>query len=68
MSRLLQPENLLLMSVLCEGETVLLNAASEPHVVGLCNLLNAMGAQISGIGSNKSRSKELKNFMLQHTL
>lgn len=53
-------ENLLLMSVLCEGETILLNAASEPHVVGLCNLLNAMGAQISGIGSNKITIKGVK--------
>jgi UDP-N-acetylglucosamine 1-carboxyvinyltransferase len=46
-------ENLLLLSVLCEGETVLHNAASEPHVVGLCNLLNTMGANITGIGSNR---------------
>ena len=46
-------ENLLLLSVLCEGETVLHNAASEPHVVGLCNLLNTMGAHITGIGSNR---------------
>lgn len=46
-------ENLLLMAVKAEGETVLFNAASEPHVVGLCKLLNAMGAKISGIGTNK---------------
>lgn len=46
-------ENLLLMSVMCEGETVLYNAASEPHVVGICNLLNSMGARIEGIGSNR---------------
>lgn len=46
-------ENLLLLSVLCEGKTVLHNAASEPHVVGLCNLLNVMGAKISGMGSNR---------------
>ena len=45
-------ENLLMLSVLCEGTTVLHNAASEPHVVGLCKLLNAMGARISGLGSN----------------
>lgn len=46
-------ENLLLMSVKCEGTTVLHHAACEPHVVGFCNLLNSMGAQISGIGSNR---------------
>jgi UDP-N-acetylglucosamine 1-carboxyvinyltransferase len=46
-------ENLVLMAVRAEGESVLFNAASEPHVVGLCNLLNAMGAKISGIGTNK---------------
>ena len=57
------------MSVLCEGETVLPNAASEPHVVGLCNLLNAMGAQISGIGSNKITIKGVKKLhVATHTI
>ena len=46
-------ENLLLMAATCAGQTVLHNAASEPHVVGICNLLNSMGAKISGIGSNR---------------
>jgi UDP-N-acetylglucosamine 1-carboxyvinyltransferase len=46
-------ENLLLMSVMCEGTTTLHNAASEPHVVGICNLLNSMGAKITGVGSNR---------------
>lgn len=46
-------ENLILLAAKCKGTTVLHNAASEPHVVGLCNLLNAMGAKISGIGSNR---------------
>ena len=46
-------ENLLLLAVKCQGTAVFHNAASEPHVVGLCNLLNAMGAKISGIGSNR---------------
>src|SRR3989454_2420014 len=35
-----------------DGRTRLLNAASEPHVQGLCHALNAMGARIRGIGSN----------------
>lgn len=46
-------ENLLLMAVMCHGTAVLHNAASEPHVVGFCNLLNAMGAKIEGIGTNR---------------
>ena len=44
-------ENLLLAAVLKPGSTVIRNAASEPHVVDLCMLLNKMGAQISGIGT-----------------
>src|SRR5207249_589057 len=35
-----------------DGSTRLLNAASEPHVQGLCHALKAMGARIRGIGSN----------------
>ncbi len=46
-------ENLLLLAVLGEGKTVLHNAASEPHVTGLCRLLISMGAKIQGIGSNR---------------
>ena len=39
-------------SVLAKGETILRNAASEPHVQELCQFLNAMGAKIENIGSN----------------
>lgn len=46
-------ENLLLLAARAEGTTVLHNAACEPHVVGLCNLLVAMGVSISGIGTNR---------------
>lgn len=45
-------ENLLLGAALCEGKTTIHNAAAEPHVVGLGNLLNAMGAKITGLGSS----------------
>lgn len=45
-------ENVIMAAVLAGGTTVISNAASEPHVQQLCDLLNAMGAQISGIGSN----------------
>ena len=46
-------ENIILLAVLGEGETTLHHCACEPHVVGLCRLLNAMGANISGVGSNR---------------
>lgn len=45
-------ENAIMAAVLAEGVTRLENAACEPHVVGLCRMLNAMGAQISGIGTH----------------
>ena len=48
-------ENAVMAAVLARGETVIRNAASEPHVQELCHLLNAMGAQIEGIGSNTLR-------------
>jgi UDP-N-acetylglucosamine 1-carboxyvinyltransferase len=46
-------ENALMAAVLARGTTILRNAASEPHVQDLCNLLVAMGAHIDGIGSNR---------------
>ncbi|OQY33297.1 MAG: UDP-N-acetylglucosamine 1-carboxyvinyltransferase [Spirochaetaceae bacterium 4572_59] len=45
-------ENAVMAAVLAEGRTVIQNAASEPHVQDLCNMLNEMGAKITGIGSN----------------
>ncbi|MBR6153182.1 MAG: UDP-N-acetylglucosamine 1-carboxyvinyltransferase [Treponema sp.] len=45
-------ENAVMASVLADGKTEITNAASEPHVQDLCNMLNSMGAKISGIGSN----------------
>jgi len=45
-------ENILTASVLAEGTTVLDNAAREPEIVDLCHMLQAMGAQITGEGSN----------------
>ena len=45
-------ENAIMASVLAEGKTTLYNVACEPHVQDLCNMLNAMGAKIEGIGSN----------------
>lgn len=45
-------ENILMAATLAEGRTVLHNAACEPEITDLANLLNAMGAKITGIGSN----------------
>jgi len=44
--------NILMASTLAEGTTTIFNAACEPYVVQLCQMLNRMGAKISGIGSN----------------
>lgn len=45
-------ENAIMAAVTAKGSTILRNAASEPHVQELCNLLNNMGAKIENIGSN----------------
>jgi len=45
-------ENALMAAVLAQGKTIIANAASEPHVQDLCYMLNSMGADITGIGSN----------------
>jgi UDP-N-acetylglucosamine 1-carboxyvinyltransferase len=45
-------ENAIMAAVLAKGTTVISNAASEPHVQQVCDLLNHLGARISGIGSN----------------
>ena len=44
-------ENAIMAASLARGETVIRNAAAEPHVQDLCHLLNAMGARIGGIGT-----------------
>lgn len=44
--------NLLMAAVLAKGTTTIYNAACEPYIQQLCRMLNAMGARISGIGSN----------------
>jgi UDP-N-acetylglucosamine 1-carboxyvinyltransferase len=50
-------ENAIMVATLAEGETVIENAAAEPHVQDLCLMLNQMGAKITGIGSNILRIK-----------
>lgn len=44
--------NIIMAATLAEGETIIYNAACEPYVQQLCKMLNSMGADISGIGSN----------------
>jgi len=44
-------ENLLMAAVLAVGKTTIVNAACEPEIIALGNMLNRMGAQISGLGS-----------------
>ena len=46
-------ENILMASVLAPGRTVIDNAACEPHIVDLANMLNAMGAHVAGAGTNR---------------
>ena len=48
-------ENAVMAAVLAEGETVIGNAACEPHVQDLCRFLVSLGAQIEGIESNVLR-------------
>ncbi|MDG0966913.1 MAG: UDP-N-acetylglucosamine 1-carboxyvinyltransferase [Flavobacteriaceae bacterium] len=45
--------NLVMAAVLAEGTTTIYNAACEPYLQQLCNMLNSMGANITGIGSNR---------------
>ena len=44
--------NIIMAAVMATGTTTIYNAACEPYIQQLCNMLNRMGARISGIGSN----------------
>lgn len=44
--------NILMAAVLAKGKTTVYNAACEPYLQQLCKMLNSMGANISGVGSN----------------
>lgn len=54
-------ENAIIAACVAEGETIIKRAASEPHVIDLCQFLIKMGAEIEGVGSNllKIRSKKI---------
>jgi len=55
-------ENAVMAAVLAEGQSTIYNAACEPHVQGLCNMLTMMGAKIDGIGSNFLRIEGVQSF------
>lgn len=44
--------NVVMAAVMADGQTTIYNAACEPYIQQLCKMLNAMGARITGIGSN----------------
>jgi UDP-N-acetylglucosamine 1-carboxyvinyltransferase len=44
--------NIIMAAVLAKGKTEIYNAACEPYIQQLCKMLNSMGAEIEGIGSN----------------
>lgn len=44
--------NIIMSAVMAKGRTTIYNAACEPYIQQLCKMLNAMGANISGVGSN----------------
>ena len=49
--------NIMMAASLAEGQTIIENAAKEPHVVDLANFLNSMGANIKGAGTDVIRIK-----------
>ncbi len=61
--------NIIMAAVLAEGETTIYNAACEPYIQQLCALLIAMGARISGVGSNLLRIEGVERLgAASHTL
>ena len=52
--------NLMMASCMAEGDTILENAAKEPHIVDVANFLNSMGANIKGAGTDVIRIKGVK--------
>ena len=52
--------NIMLAAVLIPGQTIIENAAKEPHIVDLANFLNTMGAHISGAGTDTIKIKGVK--------
>ncbi|GEP52091.1 UDP-N-acetylglucosamine 1-carboxyvinyltransferase [Flavobacterium noncentrifugens] len=53
--------NIVMAAVLAKGVTTIYNAACEPYLQQLCNMLNSMGAKITGVGSNLLRIEGVQN-------
>ncbi len=61
--------NIVMAAVLAEGETIIYNAACEPYLQQLCHALNRMGADISGIASNRLVIRGVKTLKgCEHTI
>jgi UDP-N-acetylglucosamine 1-carboxyvinyltransferase len=61
--------NIVMAAVLAEGKTTLYNAACEPYLQQLCEMLNRMGAKITGIGSNLLHIEGVKSLKgTKHTM
>ena len=54
--------NILMAAALAQGNTVIENAAKEPHIVDVANFLNSMGADIRGAGTDVIRIKGVEKF------
>ena len=52
--------NIMIAAVLLPGQTIIENAAREPHIVDLANFLNTMGAKVSGAGTNTIKIRGVK--------
>jgi UDP-N-acetylglucosamine 1-carboxyvinyltransferase len=61
--------NIIMAAVLAEGKTSIYNAACEPYIQQLCDMLNRMGAKITGIGSNLLHIEGVKKLKgTEHTM
>lgn len=62
-------ENLIMAAALAEGNTIIDNAAHEPEIIDLSNMLNAMGAKIKGAGTNTIRIEGVSSLQAaRHTV
>jgi len=61
--------NIIMAAVMAEGKTTIYNAACEPYLQQLCDMLNRMGAKITGVGSNLLHIEGVKSLKgTEHTM
>ncbi len=61
--------NIIMAASLADGKTTIYNAACEPYIQQLCKMMNSMGAQISGIGSNMIEIEGVESlYGCEHTI